>query len=164
MFNCNRKAAQEARAFKDTIGNHIVNSVQDIAKTYENAELASIIPFTEDKCWYLKLIYTYEDKKGKHTVVIPKAAIPFKQRGLPFISRLYPSYCNVLLDHPYINCNDSMELYDSVCDLASERGIKEPSCCFDIITEYAPREMTLDEIEKELGYKVKIINKEKDND
>ena len=27
-----------------------------IAKTYENAELASIIPFTEDKCWYLKLI------------------------------------------------------------------------------------------------------------
>lgn len=32
---------------------------------------------------------------------------------------------------------------------------------FDIITEYASREMTLDEIEKELGYKVKIINKEK---
>lgn len=34
----------------------------------------------------------------------------------------------------------------------------------DIITEYASREMTLDEIEKELGYKVKIINKEKSND
>lgn len=135
-----------------------------IAKTYENAELASIIPFTEDKCWYLKLIYTYEDKKGKHTVVIPKAAIPFEQRGLPFISRLYPSYSYVSLEHPYINCNDSMSLYDSVCDLASERGIKEPSCCFDIITEYAPREMTLDEIEKELGYKVKVINKENNDD
>ena len=40
-----------------------------IAKTYENAELASIIPFTEDKHWYLKLIYTYEDKKGKHMIV-----------------------------------------------------------------------------------------------
>lgn len=138
-----------------------------IAKTYENAELSSIIPFTEDKCWYLKLIYTYEDKKGKHTVVIPKAAIPFRQRGLPFINRLYPSlspYCNISLERPYINCNDSMELYDSVCDLASERGIKEPSCCFDIITEYAPREMTLDEIEKELGYKVTVINKENNDD
>lgn len=137
------------------------------AKTYENAELASIIPFTEDKRWYLKLIYKYEDKKGKHTVVIPKAAIPFEQRGLPFISRLYPSlspYCNTSLEQPYINCNDSMELYDSVCGLASERGIKEPSCCFDIITEYAPREMTLDEIEKELGYKVKVINKENNDD
>lgn len=32
-----------------------------------------------------------------------------------------------------------------------------------IITEYASREMTLDEIEKELGYKVKIINKEEKN-
>ena len=167
MVNCIRKAAREARAFKDTIGNHIISSVQDIAKTYENAELASIIPFTEDKRWYLKLIYTYEDKKGKHTVVIPKAAIPFKQRGLPSISRLYPKFsscCNVLLEHPYIYCNDSMELYDSVCGLASERGIKEPSCCFDIITEYAPREMTLDEIEKELGYKVKVINKENNDD
>lgn len=29
---------------------------------------------------------------------------------------------------------------------------------------YASREMTLDEIEKELGYKVKIINKENNND
>ena len=165
MVNCIRKAAREARAFKDTIGNHLISSVQDIAKTYENAELASIIPFTEDKRWYLKLIYTYEDKKGKHTVVIPKAAIPFKQRGLPSISRLYPKFsscCNVLLEHSYINCNDSMELY--VCGLASERGIKEPSCCFDIITEYAPREMTLDEIEKELGYKVKVINKENNDD
>lgn len=35
---------------------------------------------------------------------------------------------------------------------------------FDIITEYAPREMTLDEIEKELGYKVKVINKENNDD
>ena len=34
---------------------------------------------------------------------------------------------------------------------------------FMIITEYASREMTLDEIEKELGYKVKIIDKEEKN-
>lgn len=38
-----------------------------------NAELTSIISFKEDDRWYLKLIYTYEDKKGKHTVVIPKS-------------------------------------------------------------------------------------------
>lgn len=44
-------------------------NIMPIAKTYENAELASIIPFTEDKHWYLKLIYTYEDKKGKHMIV-----------------------------------------------------------------------------------------------
>lgn len=174
MIEFIRKAAQEARTFEDAINS--VRELEDapIAKTYENAKLANIIPFIEDKCWYLKLIYKYEDKNGRHTVVIPKAAIPFEQRGLPSISRLYPYCykllerpyinCHKFLEHPYINCNDSMLLYESVCDLASERGIKEPNYCFDIITEYALREMTLDEIEKELGYKVKVINKENNND
>ena len=129
-----------------------------------NAELSSIVPFKEDGFWYLKLVYNYEDEKGnKHTAIIPKAAIPFQQRGLPYISRLQPYSQRSLSELPYINCIDSMPLYDSICDLAIERGFKEPSYCFDIITEYASREMTLDEIEKELGYKVKIINKESDN-
>lgn len=44
-----------------------------------NAELTSITPFKEDDLWYLKLIYKYENENGngKHTVVIPKASIPF---------------------------------------------------------------------------------------
>ena len=127
-----------------------------------NVELSNIVPFKEDGLWYFKLIYKYEDKKGKHTVVIPKVAIPFVQESLPSVNRLLPDY-GCLLEHPYINCNDLMPLYDSVCDLAIKRGAKEPGCYFDIITEYASREMTLDEIEKELGYKVKIINKENNN-
>lgn len=136
-----------------------------------NAEVSSIIPFRKDGFWYLNLTYKYEDEKGnKHTVIIPKAAIPFNQTGLPSISRPQPYYqsgskiTRTLSELPYIKCNDSMPLHDSICDLAIERGVKEPGCCFDIITEYASREMTLDEIEKELGYKVKIINKEKNND
>ena len=129
-----------------------------------NAELSSIVPFKKDGFWYLKLVYKYEDEKGnKHTVIFPKAAIPFQQRGLPYINRLQSYSQRSLSELPYINCIDSMPLHDSICDLAIERGIKEPGCCFDIITEYASREMTLDEIEKELGYKVKIVNKESDN-
>ena len=128
----------------------------------DNAELYSIIPFKENDRWYLKLIYTYEDKKGKHTVVIPKAAVPFAQARIPYVHSQIPYFpnCQFAWEHPYIDCDDSMPLYKAVCDLASERGAEEPACYFDIITEYASREMTLDEIEKELGYKVKIINKE----
>jgi len=127
-----------------------------------NAELTSIISFKEDDRWYLKLIYTYEDKKGKHTVVIPKAAVPFVQGCVPYVHSQIPYFPNsqFALEHPYIDCNDSMPLYKAVSGLASERGVKTPACYFDIITEYTSREMTLDEIEKELGYKVKIINKE----
>lgn len=126
-----------------------------------NTELSNIIPFAEDGDWYLKLIYKYEDKKGKHTVVIPKAAIPFVQGRLPHVN-MEPSYNSLsILDHPYIECDDRMILHESVSSLAIDRGVKEPAYYFDIITEYATREMTLGEIEKELGYKVKIVNKEK---
>ena len=126
-----------------------------------NVELYSITPFKEDECWYLKLIYKYEDEDGnKHTVVIPKVLIPFSQQDLPVI-RSSPSYNEYLLERPYIDCMDSMMLYKSTCDLASERGVKEPAYYFNIITEYATKEMTLDEIEKELGYKVKIVSKKK---
>ena len=122
-----------------------------------NAKLSSILPFKEDGCWYLKLVYTYEDKKGKHMVVIPKASVPFVQGCVPYINRQYT------LELPYINCCDTMTLHEAVSDTASKRGTKTPACCFDIITEYTSQEMTLDEIEKELGYKVKIINKEEKN-
>ena len=128
----------------------------------DNAELYSIISFKEKDRWYLKLIYKYKDKTGKHTVVIPKAAIPFVQTSVPYVHSQIPYFSNSQFasEHPYIDCGDSMPLYEATCALASERGAKEPACYFDIITEYATREMTLDEIEKELGYKVKIINKE----
>lgn len=123
------------------------------------AELSNIVPFKDGKSWYLKLIYKYEDEKGKHTFVIPKAAIPFSQRSIPYITNVKFYNRENLLARPYINCiDDKVPLYESVCTLASERGIKDPRCYFDIITEFAPREMTLDEIEKELGYKVKIVN------
>lgn len=124
------------------------------------AKLSNIIPFKDGENWYLELIYKYEDEKGKHTVVIPKAAIPFAQRGLPPImdKTFYPD----LINRPYINCSSSMSLFKSDCNLASERGVKVPYYYFDIITEFAPREMTLDEIEEELGYKVKIINNKDD--
>ena len=125
-----------------------------------NVELYSITPFKENECWYLKLIYKYEDEDGKHTVVIPKVLIPFSQQDLPVI-RSSPSYNEYLLERPYIDCRNSMMLYKSICDLASERGVKEPAYYFNIITEYATKEMTLDEIEKELGYKVKIVSKKK---
>lgn len=130
-----------------------------------DAVLHSITPFKEDERWYLKLVYAYKDKKGKHMVVIPKASVPFVQGSVPYINSQIPYFPNsqYALEHPYISCSDAMTLYDGVSHIASERGVKTPACYFDIITEYASREMTLDEIEKELGYKVKIINKEKDD-
>ena len=123
-----------------------------------NVELDSITPFKENERWYLKLVYKYENNMGKHTVVIPKASLPFPQWTLPNIDGRGPYYTN-----HYMICSDMITLHISACDLAIERGVTDQSCYFDIITEYNTREMTIDEIEKELGYKVKIINKEESN-
>ena len=123
-----------------------------------NIELDSITPFKENERWYLQLVYKYENNMGKHTVVIPKASLPFAQWTLPNIDGRGPYYTN-----HYMICSDTITLHSSTCDLAIERGVTDQSCYFDIITKYNTREMTLDEIEKELGYKVKIINKEESN-
>ena len=124
---------------------------------YTAAELISVTPFKEDKTWYLALAYEYEDEKGKHIVEIPKVALPLIQERLPSI-KSEPFYVGT---HVYIDCKDSMTLYEAVSTLASKQGSKVLGCYFDIITEPSSREMTLDEIEKELGYKVKIIDKKK---
>ena len=118
-----------------------------------NVELSNIIPFKEDGCWFLKLIYKYDGDDGKHAVVIPRAAIPFTQCSLPCINFRRISKL------PYIDCANSMSLYKSDFDLAIEQGVKDFAYYFDIITEYATKEMTIDEIERELGYKIKIANK-----
>lgn len=126
----------------------------------KNVELSSIIPFKENYRWYLKLIYNYYDENdNNHMFVIPKASIPFDQRCIPSINAVHDYNC--LMMHPYINCKKMMLLYNAVCDTISEQGeAKEEGICFDIITDYAVKEMSLNEIEKELGYKVKIVNKE----
>lgn len=65
----------------------------------DNVELYSISPFKEDDRWYLKLIYKYEDELGKHTVVIPKAAIPFTQWNILLLNRLFhiPNLSHIVL-------------------------------------------------------------------
>lgn len=130
----------------------------NIMTNIDTAKLVNIIPFKDDNNWYLELIYEYENSKGKHTVVFPKAALPFAQKGFPALREFASIDGNC--STTYIACNCSMPLYESNCTLATERGIKDPAYYFDIVTESTPREMTIDEIEKELGYKVKIINKD----
>lgn len=136
----------------------------DYINNINKAKLSDIFPFKDGENWYLKLIYKYEDEYGKHMVVIPKAAIPFTQIGIPPITRLQHFSYGDTLEHPYMTCNSSMSLFESRCNLAIKRGVTKSACYFDIITEFAPKpkEMTLDEIEKELGYKVKIINEDDD--
>ena len=131
----------------------------------KNEQLIGIRPYqTSTGDWHLELTYCYEDKKGEHRVILPDVMCPFPTQAIPFPDTtphavgIYLRSCGFCgfsipgLEHIPLNMGS--------CQLAQERGITEPAYAFDIITNYFTRDMTIEDIEKELGYKVKIISKE----
>lgn len=113
--------------------------------------------------WFMKLTYAYEDEKGLHKVIFPKVAFPFETCSVPIpYDANCPGYVGVL--YTPIMCIGTIEyarLAKGIDKLAEAKGVTTPGYAFDIVTDPAVHEMTLDEIEEKLGYKVKIVNKEK---
>ena len=131
----------------------------------KNERLIGIRPYqTSTGDWHLELTYGYEDKKGEHRVIFPDVMCPFPTQAIPFPDttphavEIYLRSCGFCgfsipgLEHIPLNMGS--------CQLAQERGNTEPAYAFDIITNYFTRNMTIEEIEKALGYKVNIVSKE----
>ena len=128
----------------------------------KNEQLIGIRPYqTSTGTWHFELTYGYEDKKGEHRVIFPDVMCPFPTQAIPFPDTT-PHAVGIYLR----SCDFSIPGLEQIplnmgsCQLAQERGNTEPAYAFDIITNYFTRNMTIEEIEKELGYKVKIVNKE----
>ena len=121
----------------------------------KNERLIGIRPYqTSTGDWHFELTYGYEDTKGEHRVIFPDVQCPFPTQAIPFPDTT-PRSCGLSI--PGLA---QIPLNIAYCRLAQERGITEPAYAFDIITKYFTRDMTIEEIEKELGYKVKIVSKE----
>lgn len=126
--------------------------------------------------WFMRLVYSYEDEKGVHKVIFPKVDFPFPTFRIPEPydenSRYRRNgdvpnwdYCGTrarISNNPdtFISPLPIVKLQEDTDRLAKSRGVDTPGYAFDIVTEPAVHEMTLDEIEEKLGYKVKIVNKE----
>ena len=118
--------------------------------------------------WFMRLVYSYEDEKGVHKVIFPKVDFPFPTLSIPVPSNEALSdrhYCGTGVKISYTPCMSISplpitKLQKDTDRLAKARGIDTPNYAFDIVTEPAVHEMTIDEIEEKLGYKVKIVNKE----
>ena len=106
--------------------------------------------------WYLKIIYQYEGEDGLHQRVFPRVILPFPQNDIPTF--------NSVNELDYLTCNDKMVLWPgeySMCIGGGEVNMGRRATMFDIrLSKNESKEMTLDEIEKELGYKIKIVSKE----
>lgn len=119
-----------------------------------NSKLVEITPFQdEDSRWFLKLVYEYEDAHGKYKRIFPKVGLPFPSFAVPLWKVAYPGDSHGEL---YIACFEHVPLYEATCDLAIGRGVTIESTMFDISIEEKTREMTVSEIEEQLGYKIKM--------
>ena len=116
-------------------------------------ELISVFPYREKDKWFFRLIYQVENTENGEVknIIIPKCANPFSESCL--LRTDYdeeptaPTRCYLLNEYSKIPLM-----------LAHDDSIKtsKPYYYGEVIVKPATKEMTLKEIEKELGYKVKI--------
>ena len=104
---------------------------------------------------YIKLVYEYTDNDGTHKVTIPRLDFPYELVHIPNIhTELYGSIRSISLDSDLVLRPQTVN---------TQEGPVTDVCYVDELITPKVREMTLDEIEKKLGYPIKIIsNKGKD--
>lgn len=136
--------------------------VKNYAKT-ENAKLVDAVAYTDNNgTWYMELKYTYEDEAGLHERYYPKVEFPF------FCGKLPPEeFTSDRFGHDELTIslfsNEVAAFRTEFWNPVSGQMMRDV-CVVDNLIKPAVHEMTIEEIEKELGYKVKIINKENNNE
>ena len=131
-----------------------------------NEHLTSAEVYFETGVPFIKLEYEYENDDGTHRILFPRVEFPCSCLTVPTITTID--------DQIYISSRSAMD--SRPCELSLFKGnakiikydgadVKHNNVAFlDVITKKKIHEITLEEIEKTLGYSVKIVTKENKND
>ena len=112
--------------------------------------------FRDGEAWFMHLEYEYEDNLGKHLLTMPKVDFPYSLKYKPNIN-----LCNYMGTSGFeasasIDISESLNLHKgNVTDPLTNKTIN--TFYKDIIVEPKIHDLTIDEIEKKLGYKIRII-------
>ena len=124
-----------------------------------SAKLKKVEPYKVDDRWYLRLIYEYQSDNGEvFEMEIPMADLPFTQNMVPEI--ITDNYSDYPWDKNYyirafltyvdgIYCIPIHTGKSTIADKAKGCFIRKSIC----------KRMTVEDIEKELGYKIEIVDK-----
>lgn len=128
--------------------------------TVKNEKLVAATAYTDDYgAWFTELKYQYEDEKGVHERYYPKVEFPFSCGKLPtevFSSDRFGN-SEVTISLPY----SEVAAFRGTFQNPANGQIIKDVCIIDNLVKPAVREMTIEEIEKELGYKVKVVEEKK---
>ena len=136
----------------------MINNFSD-AKTLNSAKLKKVEPYKVNDRWYLRLIYEYRSDNGEiFEMEIPMLELPFTQNTLPDVITYNNSdyswdkdfYLRAFFsDIQGVSCILMHEGKSTIAD--NTEG------CF--IRKSIYKRMTVEDIEKELGYKIEIVDK-----
>ena len=116
----------------------------------KNVKLIDKQVYEEDGLLYLCLTYEFENDEGKYNLYIPKISLDIKTNDIPIIN------CAL-----YNFVNNEEYMYDFRAGahnyILKPKDSKEEFYTYKIETK--EKKMTVEEIEKELGYKVQIVGK-----
>lgn len=112
--------------------------------------------YIQDGSRYLKLVYEYEDSYGVHELTIPQVEFPFGNRlNLVHIHENNPIWQGLSIRL----CTEGDVTNVYLHDTKSDDGLVYYT---DKIIKRKPKKMTIEEIERELGYKVEIVSSRKE--
>ena len=112
--------------------------------------------YIQDGSRYLKLVYEYEDSHGVHELTIPQVEFPFGNRlNLTYIRENNPALQRLSIRLCTVGDLTNVYLYDTKSDDGLVYYV-------DKIIKRKPKKMTIEEMERELGYKIEIVSSRKE--
>ncbi len=119
-----------------------------------HAVLTKVVPYkTERGEWRMELTYTYKAKDGMHEITIPACEFLLNPNNLYIHQEFYDTDIIPPATY-YLKGASELRLFPATNPDRTHYVLT------DKLVEPRMEEMTIDQIEKELGYKVKIVNAE----
>lgn len=122
--------------------------------------------YEEDGNWYLSVSWEYTDSKGRRMQrTFPKLSFPVYNFRLPTVCIIEDKDERGFV-HPFnppkiiVESVGNLQAYDSTVTM--EDGTETDAAYFDICIDDGVKEMTLEEIEKIVGHRVKIVSEKEE--
>lgn len=126
----------------------------------KNVILKEYKVFEKDNHLYLKLVYGYENDHGIYEIIIPKLDLEIRTDYIPdIISDYYIGPMDISNCYIQRHSDKFNLLQDDIIVVKNGETIKcEKATYIHNTLEEKPTEMTIADIEKKLGYKVKLVS------
>ena len=125
-------------------------------ENYKKVEFKSIEVFEEDhngiKSYLAKVVIEAENEHQKVEITIPRIDLLVKASRIPTINHAYiqnSAYSGRFNDY-------TIDIFGTTLPLRRDEA---GNVCYEKVIEEYPQKMTIEELEKKLGYKIELVSK-----